>query len=333
MEFRRSLSKVSLGGVPQPSTPIGHVVIGCITSGCINANGKGSKDFLPVFCRTLRRLGWATHFCTSIAQIKRTLARYQNSVLINLYGEDHHNIDTPAMREAEQQAAIVFNSAKTGALISDKQKALDHLTRFGVPMPPPPAQDEQVFSNTRFGCNSSGVELLKASTGLDAERYNRAFVDTTRYYNATAFYTSVRLACVADEILVTLVRAYPTNMGSPVARGVTNVLNPKLLEHLYQELVEQNQEELKEIAKRVFHATGPCFSGHDIVIAHNTGEIFVCETGFKFDNTTERAHLAPILKDLPFLENFADPDHYAQIAAKTFSNWCTDKLSLTQHTH
>lgn len=106
-KIERQIGHPNAGGIAQPQRPCARVIIGCITPSGLSANGKGSKVFVVPFCRELRRQGFATHFCTSLRQIERLVDTTDDTVLINVFGEDQHTISSPRMAEAERKATVV----------------------------------------------------------------------------------------------------------------------------------------------------------------------------------------------------------------------------------
>lgn len=319
-KFERQVNAARHLGSPQPPKPLANVIISSLTSAGISANGKGSKEFLPPFCRELRRHGYATYLCTSVRQIERILTKVEETIIINVFGEDHHSIASPAMISAEAKTSIVFNRSEIGVIIADKQVSLEHFTKFGVPMPPPPTADSLVFSNKRLGTGLA-VEVIQNLNLADQNRYNRAMINTVQAFEGKSYYTSVRLMCIADRIFHAVVRARPVEDNSPSVTGTNTPLNPALLRHLQTELIDNRLDALNKIARKMYDAIGPCFAAHDILIEANSENIFVNETGFKFSVGAFRRHLHPIREEVPFLDPMFDPETYAQNAAHVFVDW------------
>jgi hypothetical protein len=322
--FDKKVSYHKRYGHPQPNSPIANVIITALTSGGLAANGKGSKGFVTPFCQELRRHGFATYICTSIDQLEKLVEGQKASIVVHLYGEDHVDIRSDRMAKVEAQAAVVFNSAEIGPVLADKQMSLEHFTKFGVPMPPPPVPGVPVFSNDRKGA-SREIAILESSDLLDESRYNRAMIDTVQTFEGRSYHTSVRLMCIADRVFNAMVRARPVVQNNPSVHTADTPLDPNLLSYLQKRLVEDHYQAYQDVATKMFNATGPCFAAHDILFDSKTAELLVCESGFKFFNKVFRDHLAPIQKDLPFHQVLFDQNTYANQAARVFIDWIEEQ--------
>jgi hypothetical protein len=301
LAFQKRVGNLKAGGHPQPQNPIAHVILGCLTPAGLSANGKGSKQLFPAFCQNLRELGFATHICTSHRQIEHRIDKAKVAILINIFGEDHNDIASPQMIHLENKTAAVFNRAKMGTIIADKQRSLEHFTKFGVPMPPKPSADGVTFSNARTG-TARTVSLVSGTQELDEGRYNRAMINTVQTFEGRSYHTTVRLMCVADQIVHAMVRARTVEDENPSVHSKNTPLDPKLLGHLQQKLVDDQQETLQQIARSMNDAIGPCFVAHDILFDEHSRDAFVCEAGLKFFDQTFQKHILPIGKSVPFHE-------------------------------
>lgn len=58
-----------------------------------------------------------------------------------------------------------------------------------------------------------------------------------------------------------------------------------------------------DLCERMGHVLGPGFYAHDILPCSDDRQLYVCETGFKFDDMSLREWLWPISSDLPFLSD------------------------------
>ena len=90
------------------------------------------------------------------------------------------------------------------------------------------------------------------------------------------------------------VRARAVSEGSPSVHNKNTPVNADLLNHLYSEIVLPGQSEILAICQRIGSRLGPGFYSHDIVPERDTGLLYVCETGFKFDDHLWRERMAPL---------------------------------------
>lgn len=305
---------------PQPKTPRANVIVTSLTRGGLGGNGKGSKGFLPPFLRELRTQGYATYFCTSLSQLERMVNRDEEAIVINVFGEDHHSISSDRMSRAEAKARLVFNRSKIGSILADKQKSLEHFTKHGVPMPPPPVAGTPVFSNERTG-TAMPVKIVDTPEQADQNRYNRAMIDTVQTFEGRSYYTYVRLMCIADRIVDATVRARPIEEKSPSVHVKDTPLNPRLLKFLRDLLVRDHMLQYQEIAHQMNEAIGPCFASYDVLVDSQGSGVFVCEAGFKFFNEDFQKHLMPIRGSLPFHTFSFDQEEYAREAGRIFADW------------
>lgn len=305
---------------PQPKSPLANVIVTSLTRGGLGGNGKGSKGFLPPFLRELRRKGYATYFCTSLSELERMVNRNLNTIVINVFGEDHHNITSERMSRAEAKARLVFNRSEIGSILADKQRSLEHFTKHGVPMPPPPVAGTPVFSNERTG-TALPVKIVDTPEQADESRYNRAMIDTVQTFEGRSYYTSVRLMCIADRIVHAMVRARPVEENSPSVHSKDTPLDPELLKSLQAHLINSQMQRYQELAHQMHDALGPCFAAHDVLVESQGDGVFICEAGFKFFDGTFQKHITPIRNDLPFHSLLSDQEEYARKAACLFADW------------
>jgi hypothetical protein len=287
---------------PQPSRPRAHVVISMPTD--MGPSGKMSAHFyIGPFCDTLRSNGFATHVAGSERELRKILDRHSPVVLIHVYGEDDRRIDTPGIADLERRCALVFNRSAVGPVLADKAASQELLSRFGVPMPPCRAGATDGFQRARYG---SAVKLRAAGVGAgdaEVETIRTQFVDTRVEVRGKAYFTTVRLLCVGAEILHAYPRARPTTMDTvdldaASVHAKDTPLDADLVEALTATLVVPNMEAFRTIATRCFEALGHGFFAHDLLISVS-GEVFLCEAGFKFDDPAFWRRFEPLKDALP----------------------------------
>jgi hypothetical protein len=215
--------------------------------------------------------------------------------IICVANEERPGVD--ALAAVERFGVPVFNAPSSAAVIADKRATNRLLARHGIAVPAMAgAHETRIFSNAVARSNAPTLVLEEASG--DPERYETRFVDTRVTHRGAAYYTSLRLLCVGPTILHAYVRARPVEAGAAVHNRDTP-LDPGLIECLQARCVEPRAVELTTLAGRLAEALGPGFYAHDVLVERGTGELFVCETGWKFDDFTFRDHIRPIADRVP----------------------------------
>ena len=117
------------------------------------------------------------------------------------------------------------------------------------------------------------------------------------------------------------VRLRPTGGPEASVHAGDTPLDPALISHFHKTLVESNRAPLIRLCQQIGEVLGPGFYAHDILPSRETGELYVSEAGFKFDDQALREALWPISSDLTFLM-----DHFtvgiADLAAEEIARQC-----------
>lgn len=304
----------------RPAAPRATVVVtGLSPAGLIFPGKVDAATFLPPFAARLGRAGVATTLVADPAELPDAMATGP-AVLVHVYREVAHRIDTPEVIAAERRAAGVFNRADAGPIIADKALTHDRLTGHGVAMPSL-EPDGLVFSNDRQD-SGAAVAVLERLAEADAGRYNTAFVDTRVAHEGRTYYTSVRLVCVGARILHGYVRARDAAEGSPSVHAADTPVDPGLIEMLQERQVTRRMPELADIAARVAEAFGPGFYAHDLLVPTDGGPAQLCETGYKFNDRTYARRLAPVAERVPSHRSMFEMPEWAGRSADLFLDEC-----------
>lgn len=270
-----------------PREPKGTVVFAGLTKQKLHVCGKMSPArFLPAICNGLRAEGYQTFFACS----EKELASHQHAarplVVVMLYGEDNVVLESSSMLQMLEGADVVFNHPRTGEIIRSKRRTNQVLTAAGVPMPEVmEAADKPVFSNADASSNAR-ITVLEAGAHLDQERYNTELIDTRQRINGTEYYTSLRLMCVGPYVTHVFVRARDVSEDNPSVHSKNTPRDAGLIREFERLLVEPNDAQFLALAQRAYSVLGPGFYAHDILVESGSGRALVCETGFKFNDTT-----------------------------------------------
>lgn len=81
-------------------------------------------------------------------------------------------------------------------------------------------------------------------------------------------------------------------------------MNAALVQHFYEKLYLENCARMERFAADLDAALGPGFYHHDLIVERDSGDIYLCETGFKFDAYAYGARLAALRHEAPCLEPF-----------------------------
>lgn len=314
----------------QPPEKRAKVVFSVLTKAGPLANGKVSAfEFLPTFCDTLRRNGFATEWASNVAELDASLNDEVPVFLVHLFGEDHSDIFSAEVLDLEKKAVATFNTAEAGQLLADKLASHKAFVDAGIPVPT--LRETGGFVRSRFG-TALPTEIQEGTEALPAEDERRIFtdfVDTRIEYDGRLFYTTVRIVCIDGTILHSYPRARDAKEENPSVHAKDTPLEPALVEYLNDVLVVPNAEAFEGIARNLHHVLGHGFFAHDLVIDNVSGEIFVCEGGFKFDDPSYWRHMKRISSDLPSQAVLFPIQNFAKHSSETFCRRCLSILEKT----
>ena len=316
--------------VHQPTKPRARVVIAAMGPDGLRTRGKVSpRLFFPPFCYTLGQHGIGSIYVNNIANLERELLLYEGmpTVLIDLVNEDWGDLDAYHIPSAlSSQLSAVFNSRRVAEVIRDKRQANVFLSASGVPMPGMACRmkrDRKIFSNARTGSHER-VVVYDNSNEVDRDRYNTEFIDTRIRYGGHVYYTTVRLMCIGSRLVQAYARARDEAENDPSVHNANTPQDREFLDHLYSVLVSRRIEEYTQLAQKIGSALGPGFYAHDILVANDSDELFLCETGFKFFDMSYWNTVRGIVDDRAFQYNVVDPETHARYAASVFIAYCTE---------
>ena len=313
---------------PQPRRPTARVVFTVLTEKGPNAHGKvAAYQFLPTFCNTLRKNNFATAWAATTGQLARALETELPVVLVHLFGEDNVQIASPNMTKMERLALVTFNQSKTGVLLADKLAS--HRAFEAAQIPAPRLLETGGFLRQRFG---SGLPTSVASDTdkhyLGSQKFIRTeFVDTRIQFKGRTYFTVVRLMCVDDVVLHAYTKARAENDGSASVHASHTPTNADFINYCHELLVRPRSTEFQQIATRLYHVLGPGFYAHDLLIDNNSGAVYVCESGFKFDSPVTSKRLGPIGHLIPSQAPLLPPENFSQRSAQAFLTRCRQALN------
>lgn len=282
--------------------------------------------YFPTFARVLKDRGLVHHETYGIDQLRKVRADKKNTLVVLIHSETYLNEDAEYLErvsELERYAIehfgerSVIHPTRVGLKIGDKMAANQWLSAAGLPMPSlldDKHAPTKVFSNRRVGTNTP-IQLVAAGRPLNAKRYNTKFIDTTHEYNGKAYYVSLRAMGVGRRCVAAYARMRPI-AGGPSVHDADTPRDPKLINYFHQELVTKKMHELRELSDRLGKVLGIGFYAHDILPEAKTGNLYLCETGYKVDEGHLRSHLKALRAQLVFRDSLFEP--FVEASAKAF---------------
>ena len=298
-------------------------VITCETLGRGKISGKvAPKFYYPAFARILKEHGIAHQETYSFDQLR--LSKAKHAVVVLIYSETylHTNAEYKNRVQEQERYAIdrfgernVIHPTRVGLTIGDKAAANHWLAAANIPMPRLANKNTvKIFSNQRVGSHAP-AHLVEAGSTLNTKRYNTQFVDTAHDYKGSLYYVSLRAMCVGRRCVAVYARMRPVSEG-PSVHDTDTPRRAELINHFHEELVAKRMSALTDLADRLGRVLGLGFYAHDILPEEKTGNLYLCETGYKIDEFNLRKHLEPLREQLVFRESLFEP--FAEVSAKVF---------------
>ncbi|NTT86096.1 hypothetical protein [Tabrizicola fusiformis] len=276
--------------------------------------GGGKQErFIQVAAQILPRMGVEVRTVRTVDEIA-ALKTGDRTVAALVYSEGNATAET--YLELEDKAEIcheVFSDLRLlhhpdiGQIIKNKAASADLFEKHKVPTPRrmEGSASSATFSNS---ADSSGaaVSVFEIGDELPEGRFNTEFVDTRHEFRGASYYVSLRAVTVGGKCLATYVRCRPVEEGNPSVHAKNTPRQPGLINYLMAKTVLPNQEEITEVCARLGTAFGPGFYAHDILPSCDGKGLFVCETGFKFDESSLRRRLRGLEDRVAMPELFND---------------------------
>jgi len=255
------------------------------------------------------------------------------TAFVLVYNEAFQRDDFQRFADLTSHAEFRFyNAPSVGAIIGDKRATHRVFSDAGIPVPPLVSATEvttsKVFSNAPIGTHAA-TAIIDVGRPVDANRYNTCFIDTAHDYKGKSYYAALRTLAVTGTMISAYVRLRPTGEAEAAVHASDTPRDPHLIAHFHELLVETNRPQLIKLCEQIGGVLGPGFYAHDILPSRETGELYVCETGFKFDDRGYRESLLPVSSDLPCLM-----DHFtigiADVAAEVVAEQCFGTLQTSR---
>ncbi len=312
----------------QPAKVRGKVIICALSAHALKNRGKAQPNlFFPPFCRLLGQCGIATSCIIDFKGLRHELQISEGvpTVLISLIHELYDELDEYDIPEdILKKANAVFNSHRTAGIIRDKRKANETLSRQGIRMPSLKMDEgKKIFSNARVG-SAENAFVVEKFEEIDDGRYNAEFIDTRVPFEDSVYFTCVRLVCIGTRTLQIYVRARDVEENDPSVHNKDTPKNSELLEHLYRNLVAPRLEQLHALGNRIGRALGPGFYAHDVLVDNKSGHLYMCETGFKFYDSSYAKPMKNVVRGRNLQHTILDQETYAGYAGSVFLAYCAE---------
>ena len=280
----------------------------------LTARGKGTRPMIRGICRWLERYGVQSGHLTVQALLDQGPPKQKNPRALLLYNEarfiSERAVDTLRRVEAQLKNAgyALHHTADVGEILGDKERLNHALRPAGVPLPEI-AKDASgasaIFSNAAVG---SHVETQVIAPGgvLDANRYNTRLINTNHHSCGTDYYVSLRTHSFGKRVYRSWVRTRPVSEGDPSVHSGDTAPDADVQRDLHQRLVIPNQKAIQDISDQVASVLGPQIYAHDLLPCAETGQLLMCETGFKIYDDRYRIQMEPIHDAHPVAEMFTN---------------------------
>jgi hypothetical protein len=264
----------------------------------LHGNGKAGHFFThaePI----LRSYGISISKYESHALFAENIEKHPEGVVVLVYNEESR-LDEPMMTEQlceeKMERKLLIHPVKTARIVRDKRLTNLILDSHGVPVPAiieGETTSKQVFSNAVLG-SGHVVQAHKPGDTLDRGRYNTQYINTAHSYKGQDYFVSLRAICVGETCLSVYVRCRPTSEGSPSVHSMNTPVDADLLNYLHVNVALPAYDQIRQVSEKIGEVLGLGFYSHDLLPCSQTGKVYICETGFKFDEATLNAHLRAI---------------------------------------
>ncbi len=294
----------------------------------LRARGKvKSRRFFPPFCNVLGQCGIASTYIGDHKNLERELCLADGlpTILVNLVNEDRDDLEPYKFpNDLLRNVTAVFNPHKIAGIIRDKKEANLFFSEHNISVPAHNLDKKtNVFSNSRFGTGARAF-IIDDLQELNEERYNAQFIDTTVRFKESVYFTCIRLMCIGPYLIRIYIRARDVSENNPSVHTKDTPKDPELLDYLHETLVAPRVQAFHALSERIGHVLGPGFYAHDVLIENKTGQLFLCESGFKFYDDSYEEQMIGVLSDRNPLCNISDQETYAEHTASVFMRYCAE---------
>ena len=313
----------SLVGVPPAAGRDRHLIFTGFTR--FGYGGKGKvyiPEYFPPFTQRLAEADVDCSFVWNEDGLEAAIDQ-RDTAIIHLFNEEKVSPYNSRIRAVERRASAVFCPHRAGLIVSRKRRANQYLTTRGISMPPLVTQPDPaipVFSNAAIG-SGKRTSVIAQPESLDAERYNAQYIDTRLTFVGTTYHTMFRIQSVGRQVLHAYPRARDVREKSASVHSKDTPANGPLIEFLHATLIAPRRAEIAEHTKKMGEILGPGFYAHDMVVSNSTGELYMVESGFKFNDTPYATYLLPDADRMPSNAIFYSGQYAVRAADLFLQEW------------
>ncbi|MBF9197343.1 hypothetical protein [Microvirga terrestris] len=264
----------------------------------LHGNGKAST-FFQYADSVFRSYGIDVFKYKNFNEFELNIDKHRDGIVTMIYNEED------GIEEAEQiericmqnmRRALIVHPSKLGRVIGDKAATNTLLADNGIRVPKQIKSEAaigQVFSNDPLGSGRT-VSVHAPGEKLRFDRYNTEFINTVYPFRGRDYYVSLRAMCVGGTCIAIYTRCRPTEEGNPSVHTTNTPVDPELINYLHVRVAIRLQGKIIQVCEQIGQVIGLGFFSHDLLPCADTGEVFICETGVKFDEATLMNRLTPV---------------------------------------
>lgn len=290
------------------------IIVGSNRDG-LRIKGLGRPNwFFPRFFRTVKSSGLEVQVYDNPRRLYKDRWKYGTCpcAIITLFNEENTKkrelYDIAECVSRIGAVRTIFNSPDVARILRDKLYTNQLLSDSGIRTPRVimgSSSKAVAFQNSRLG-SKKPTSIRAAGEALNDASYNTEFIDTTFAYKNTGYYVSLRAYAVGQHLISVYIRARSVTEKNASVHTQDTPLEPELLNRIHKNVVTNNIDKLEALCVSAGKALGLGFYVYDILPEINTGEFFISEAGFKFDDGSYREHLWPIAGATQFMARVYD---------------------------
>ncbi len=318
-----NLQRSQLAEVPPPAGRPRHLIFTAFTR--FGFGGKGKvyiPEYFPGFTKRLAEAGVDCSFVWDEDTLEAALDD-RDTAILHIFNEEKPWPYNSRILAAEANAGTVFCSYRAGQIVSAKPRANQYLTVRGISMPPMvsgASASGAVFSNTAIG-SGRRTSVVENAGALDSERYNARYIDTRLEFEGTTYHTMFRIQAVGRQVQHAYPRARDVKERSASVHSKDTPANGPLIEHLFATLIEPRRDLIRDHTHSMGEILGPGFYAHDMVVCNSSGQLYMVESGFKFNDTPYANYLIADADRMPSNRIFYTGEYSVRAAELFLTEW------------
>lgn len=314
---------------------LGYLIVSAYNQG-FHGYGKVTPDFFYApFIRCLNNSGVQVIFRQSGSESEWSWKRSLPCISLNIISEDKKLLNPYSRACFDHELSMQLNPYHVAHLLRDKVVSMSIMKKAGIDVP---LLEKSELGSSSFPCFinkrlGSGItpRILHSDQiiNLTSDDYVSRLIDTTFQYRGRKYRSSIRLLSACGELMACFPRLRKLEHGdSPSVHSADTPLDPELINSAYIQLVRPRLRLFKDLCAKLHSVFEHSFLAHDLLI-DTDGKVFVCESGFKFDDYGYTSHLSSVYSSLlPELQYLWSPkfgyDYGRIVSQLLLSGNCSD---------